>query len=290
MKLWLFLCTAITLCHAQGQDTTRILKKDAVVKKNLGYYFAPISIKHVAKSKKIDFQIDTRNSFVKDFPINVYGLNLGVVVHERFRMGAGYYWINQNFNNKLLGIYTAADGAAKEGRVIVGSKGVPVPVTSLQKLVDAGKLNSFISGSQQLDLWFASLGFMYSFYVSRLVEFALPIEVGYGNFSEKLYDVSGNDFSSLGAGLKPGTTSGSFLPGQVGLDLLIKPHRWVYLEGTIGYRQTLAQNYSSKYRATSFDSRFNGEYYNIGVKVQIGTIYKEWKHRKKNKTELSIKE
>jgi hypothetical protein len=65
--------------------------------------------------------------------------------------------------------------------------------------------------------------------------------------------------------------------------VLIKPHRWVYLEGSIGYHQTLIQNYSSKYRATSFDSQFNGEYYSAGIKIQLGTIANEWKQWKKNK-------
>ncbi|MGC4022515.1 MAG: hypothetical protein QM734_11505 [Cyclobacteriaceae bacterium] len=276
-------------------------KKDSVVKKNLKYYFQPISIKHAEKTKKIDFQIDTRNSFVKDFPINVYGLNLGLVLHERFRIGVGYYWINQNFNDKLLGIYasdTIGHGPKRriipnaKGHVITTVHGVPIPVSKLQ---DAGLVQNkdYYAASQQLDLWFASLGFMYTFYSSRLIEFAIPIEIGYGNFSERLYDVSGNNFGSLGASLKPGTTQGNFIPGQIGFDMLIKPHRWVYFEGSIGYRQTLTQNYTSQYRATSFDSQFNGEYYNIGVKVQLGTIFKEWKHRKNGKggkSQITIKE
>ena len=250
-------------------------------KKNLKYYFTHIPLKQARKSSKLDLQIDTRNSFVKDFPINVYGINVGLVRRERFRYGIGYYWINQNFNDKLLGIYTAADGATREGRVIVTPKSIPVPVSILQKLVDAGKLDSYVAAAQQIDLWFASIGFMYTFYVSRLVEFAIPVEVGYGNFSERLYDISGNNFSTLGAALRPGTTKGNFIPGQIGFDMLIKPHRWVYFEGSIGYRQTLVQNYTSKYRATSFDSQFNGEYYNLGVKIQIGTILNEWKQWKK---------
>jgi hypothetical protein len=57
----------------------------------------------------------------------------------------------------------------------------------------------------------------------------------------------------------------------------------VYFEGSIGYRQTLIQNYTTQYRATAFDSQFNGEYYNIGVKIQLGTIINEWKAHKKRK-------
>lgn len=262
--------------HSQQSDSVSRQKR------NFAYYFAPISIKHAAKKVKFDFQIDTRNSFVKDFPINVYGVNIGVVMRQRFRIGAGYYWINQNFNDKLLGIY--ATGKLM-GRVITSSKGVPVPVSTLEQWAAAGKISpsSYLSAAQHIDLWFASVGFMYTFYVSHLVEFAIPIEIGYGGFEEKLYDTSGNDFASIGSSLKPQPTTGNFFPGQIGFDVLIKPHRWVYFEGSYGYRHTLSQNYSSKYRATNLDSQFDGEYYNLGVKVQIGTILKEWKHWKKEK-------
>jgi hypothetical protein len=172
------------------------------------------------------------------------------------------------------------------GRVIVNSKGVPIPVSTLDYLANHQKIpaDSYIKTAQQINLWFGSIGFMYTFYVSRLIEFAIPIEIGYGAFNEKLYDISGNDFSTLGAALKPKATTGNFVPGQIGFDVLLKPHRWIYFEGSIGYRQTLIQNYTTQYRATSFDSQFNGEYYNIGVKIQLGTIVKEWKaHRKKRK-------
>ncbi len=257
------------------------------VKKNFKYYFGHIPMKAVHRSTKFDLQIDTRNSFVKDFPINVYGANIGIIMRERFRLGGGYYWINQNFNDKLLGINNST------GKVIITPKGIPVPVSTLDRWAAEGRIpaGSYVAAAQQLDLWFASVGFMYTFYASRLVEFAIPIEIGYGNFSEKLYDISGNDFSALTTSLKPQSTNGSFVPGQIGFDILIKPHRWIYFEGSIGYRQTLIQKYTTQYRATSFDSQFNGEYYNIGIKIQLGTIVKEWKaHRKKNSVEkLPIK-
>lgn len=264
--------------HSHSQQNDSLVQQ----KKNFSYYFAPISIKNAPKRTKFDFQIDTRNSFVKDFPINVYGVNVGVVMRSRFRLGVGYYWINQNFNDKLLGIY--ATGKLM-GKVITSSKGVPVPVSTLEQWAAAGKISSsdYLTASQHIDLWFASAGFMYTFYASRLVEFAIPIEIGYGGFEERLYDTSGKDFVSIGSSLKPQPTTGNFIPGQIGLDVLIKPHRWIYLEGSYGYRQTLYQNYTTKYRATSFDSEFNGEYYNIGIKIQIGTIMKEWKRWKKEK-------
>lgn len=287
----IFLATCFQL-NAQIDSVKQI--KDPVTpaaRKNFKYYFGHIPMKTVHRSAKFDLQIDTRNSFVKDFPINVYGVNVGVILRERFRLGVGYYWINQSFNDKLLGIY-AKDSLGQhpipnaKGRVIINpTTKVPVPVSKLEA---AGLVNGqdFYAASQQIDLWFASVGFMYTFYVSRLVEFAIPIEIGYGNFSEKLFDTSGKSFGSLGASLKPQATTGNFVPGQIGFDILIKPHRWLYFEGSYGYRQTLIQNYTTQYRATSFDSQFNGAYYNIGIKIQMGTIVKEWKeHRKENSVE-----
>lgn len=291
---FLFCLTVITELFGQAKDTLQqVSQKIPPVKRNFKYYFGHIPLKTVRRSAKFDLQIDTRNSFVKDFPINVYGVNVGIILRERFRLGVGYYWINQNFNDKLLGIYASDTVKGRviknaKGRVITTAKGIPIPVN---KLEDAGFTNGtdFYAAGQQINLWFGSISFMYTFYVSRLLEFAIPIEVGYGEFMEKLNDTSGNDFGSLGASLKPQPTKGNFVPGQIGFDMLIKPHRWVYLEGSIGYRQTLIQNYTTQYRATSFDSQFNGEYYNVGVKIQLGTIVKEWKAHRKIKKEEPVK-
>jgi len=287
----------LTSSHLFGQDKDTLRqqasKETMPIKKNFKYYFGHIPLKTVHRSAKFDVQLDTRNSFVKDFPINVYGANVGIILRERFRLGAGYYWINQNFNDKLLGIYAADNVTIKNqviktprGRVITTAQGIPIPVSKLEA-TGLTKNTDFYEAGQQINLWFGSISFMYTFYVSRLLEFAIPIEIGYGQFTEKLNDTSGQDFGSLGAsGLKPQPTKGNFVPGQIGFDILIKPHRWVYLEGSVGYRQTLIQNYSTEYRATSFDSQFNGEYYNVGVKIQLGTIVKEWKaHRKIKKGE-----
>jgi hypothetical protein len=278
--------------EAQERDTTRRGEDAQPVKKNLRYFFGHIPLRTVHRSAKFDVQIDTRNSFVKDFPINLYGVNVGIILRERFRLGGGYYWFNQSFNNKPLGIATNTfPNQTLIGRVIVTAKGVPIPVKTLDYLAKASPSKvppgSYVEADQQIDLWFASIGFMYTFYVSELVEFAIPIEIGYGAFNENLY-ISPGDLSKLGTTPKPKATTGNFVPGQIGFDVLIKPHRWVYFEGSIGYRQTLIQNYTTQYRATSFDSQFNGEYYNIGVKIQLGTIVKEWKsHRKKKKEQKS---
>jgi hypothetical protein len=279
----LFCLIACGNLFGQTKDTTAATP----IRKNFKYYFGHVPLKTVHRSAKLDVQLDTRNSFVKDFPINVYGVNVGVILRERFRLGAGYYWINQNFNDKLLGIYASDTIKGRviknaKGRVITTAQGIPIPVN---KLEGAGFVNGtdFYAAGQQINLWFGSISFMYTFYVSRLIEFAIPIEIGYGEFTEKLNDTSGKDFGSLGGSLKPQPTKGNFVPGQIGFDLLIKPHRWIYFEGSIGYRQTLVQNYTTQYRATGFDSQFNGEYYNVGLKIQLGTIVKDWKKYRRAK-------
>lgn len=289
--IFLFFIAAVGNLFGQTTDTATSVP----VKKNFKYYFGHIPLKTVQRSAKFDLQIDTRNSFVKDFPINVYGVNVGIILRERFRLGGGYYWINQNFNDKLLGIYASNSVTigkqtiqTPKGRVITTAQGVPIPISKLDALGLTRDTDYYAAG-QQLSLWFGSISFMYTFYVSRLVEFAVPIEIGYGEFNEKLADADNNDFGSLGPALKPQPTKGNFVPGQIGFDLLIKPHKWLYLEGSIGYRQTLIQNYTTQYRATSFDSQFNGEYYNVGVKIQLGTIVKDWKKYRRLKKGLPVK-
>jgi hypothetical protein len=255
--------------HAQGQP--------GQPKKNLSYYLSPIKWKTVPKSFKFDLQLDTRNSFIKDYPINVYGVNVGVIFRQRFRAGAGFYWINQNFTDKLLGIST------DQGKVLVSSStGLPITVDNLEKLGLKQGVN-FVPAAQQLDLYFSSFGLAYTFYSSRLIDLVIPVEVGYGRFKEQLADPTGNNFSDLNVALKPKPSQGMFVPGQAGFEVITKVHRWAWLETVIGYRYTLYQNYDTKSRATSLDSQFNGMYYIIGVKVQLGTIVKEIKAYRKRK-------
>src|SRR5690242_13140920 len=119
--VFLFWVTTSSHLFAQTTDSLRQISKEIQpTRKNFKYYFGHIPMKTVHRSAKFDLQLDTRNSFVKDFPINVYGVNVGIILRERFRLGAGYYWINQNFNDKLLGIY-ASDTV--KGRVIKNAKG-----------------------------------------------------------------------------------------------------------------------------------------------------------------------
>src|SRR5579871_1870071 len=101
--IFISLTLAVRVAFAQNDSTKRASPEEPLhVKKNLAYYFGHIKMKHVEKSNKLDVQIDTRNSFVNDFPINLYGVNVGLVRRERLRYGVGYYWLNQNFNNRLL--------------------------------------------------------------------------------------------------------------------------------------------------------------------------------------------
>src|SRR5579871_5467906 len=95
--VFIFLTLAVRVAFAQTDSTKRASPEDSPpAKKNLAYYFGHVKMKHVEKSNKFDLQIDTRNSFVNDFPINLYGVNVGLIHRERLRYGVGYYWLNQN--------------------------------------------------------------------------------------------------------------------------------------------------------------------------------------------------
>ncbi len=259
----MFLLLSITCLSAQDSDSTDQQAKK--LKKNLHYYFSRDTSAHI-KSVRFNFQLDFRNSFVRDFPIDIYGGNFGFVLHRKFRIGAGYYFFSQHFSNQLLGLRPS------NGIPYTDKKGVPIPV---------GKLTNkqpYIPASQNLAVNYGCLNFTYMFFNSRLVNLYIPLEIGYGTFSEKLVDPSGYDFKTLPK--SPKASTGRFWPGQVGLMAVTKVHRLVYVLTAIGYRKTLHQKFETESDFTDFESQFESYYYRLGLQIQISSILKK-RFRKK---------
>lgn len=261
MKIFLvigFLLALLSL-HAQDADSLR----QPIEKKNLRYLLSKDTSNSVRA--RIDFQLDFRNSFVRDFPIDIYGGNIGLIFHDRYRIGGGYYFFSHRFSNQLLGLRTTT------GLPYTDKNGVPIPITKLTAR------QPYFAASQSLSVNYACINFTYRFFTSRIIDLYIPLEVGYGTFTEKLSDPSGNDFDKLPKA--PTATKGTFVPGQVGFMSIIKVHQWIHVLSAIGYRKTLDQTFETQNDFTNFESQFESYYYRLGLQLQIGTIWKNVRNR-----------
>jgi hypothetical protein len=90
---------------------------------------------------------DNRNSFVRNSPVKIYGLNIGLKYKNRYRFGLGAYTLQRDYKDHT---YVS----------------VLNPKDTLQPL---------------LDLHFITPNFAYTFLNHRWVELSIPLEIGLGN-------------------------------------------------------------------------------------------------------------
>jgi hypothetical protein len=132
--------------------------KQLHIKDSLTFKLKSDSI-HIFRFQKIRpyVNLDQRNSFIKDAPINVNGLQLGVLINDRHVLGIGGY-----------GITSAGKQQVK---------------TKFNKINDAKR-----------DLEMKYLTFFYQYVVigKRYIELDLQTELGAGKFEIKLTDLSTN--------------------------------------------------------------------------------------------------
>jgi hypothetical protein len=110
--------------------------------------------------------LDNRESFVKNTPVKIHGINVGIKYRKRYRIGLGFYTIRKNYQEHTY--------------------------VSVQDHSD--------TLFPLLNLYFLTPNFAYTFYNSRWVELSAPLEVGLGNSHlsiQNTSDVVVKDKSSL---------------------------------------------------------------------------------------------
>ena len=103
------------------------------------------------------FNLDQRNSFIRNAPINVNGLQLGILIKERHVVGLGGYLITASTQQKVK--------------------------TKTDKNIDANRV---------LDMKYLTLFYQYVAIDRRYVELDLQAEFGRGGFDMRFYDVTSN--------------------------------------------------------------------------------------------------
>lgn len=119
-----------------------------------------------------------------------------------------------------------------------------------------------VTYNRQLKLNYFTLFYQYVLLDSRFVELDLPFELGFGKFNLHLTDAtSGDDFRR---------TSGSIVPTGAGLQVVLKPFRFVGFSVMGGYRYVYTKTEPG-------NLNFNGWYYSFGLFLDIRQIYRDLK-------------
>lgn len=187
----------------------------------------------IYRTKKIsfDFQFDNRNSFIRNKAISIQGINIGLNFASGVRWGIGGYRVIRPFQT-----YSSVD-------------------------------NQKITTDRELDLYYITPNFQYTFINRKWIQTSVNLEIGFGNVDYKIYSESHTKLREK---------KGFFVPSGIGTEVLLIPIRWIGLDGMIGYRKSL--------KSYEINADFDGMYYSYGVKVFLGVIYHDLKyhhHKKK---------
>ena len=187
---------------------------------------------------KIEFTIDTRNSFIRDEAVNVYGASIGLKVSKRSHCGIGFYTLSEASKQ----MYNAK---TREGPI---AKQVPA----------------------ELSLYFISLYYRYQFLTLGKFDFSTPVELGLGRSKTSFLDANG---ALLVLPKFQNPNRAFFVPVQIGLNVHWRLLKWLTPKFSLGYRYTL---YSFKGNiANARKVNYNGLYYSYGVAINFGILYRK---------------
>jgi hypothetical protein len=128
--------------------------------------------------------------------------------------------------------------------------------------------------NQYLTLNYTTTFYSYAFIEKKYFEINLPVEIGFGRYRIQVEDsATGKMISDKSAGI---------VPIGAGVELVIKPIRWIGISSMGGYR----------YVRENSRINFNGWYYSIGLWIDIRQIYRDIKFYgfQKKKHKRAVKE
>ncbi|GAB3336858.1 hypothetical protein GCM10027299_47280 [Larkinella ripae] len=174
-------------------------------------------IKPSRKPVRWTLNLDFRNSFVNRQPVNVWGVNTGIVLGEkRHQITVGYYWLSYNSYLRLINWHRNA----------------------------ARRLN--LEYYTKTDMAYGSLMFWGNPINNRRWLFSIPVEIGAGKASAVRQDTQTDT-------LKGWAHWDFFMPVQIGVYGQWKATRWVGLSAQVGYRYAVFQtNVSQHYNGTYY--------------------------------------
>ena len=157
IKKILSLLFIILSFFCNSQTDSAFSQSNIALKQRMQFKFDSITQKfkkdsaHIYRFQKLRpfLGLDNRNSFIKDVPVNVRGIQFGVVIYERHTTGLGFYGVNSNT-----------------------SKNVKTKVGTVEALTT-------------LQLNYITLFYQYAIIDKKYFELDLPLELGMGSYDVK---------------------------------------------------------------------------------------------------------
>ena len=177
--------------------------------------------------------LDNRQSFVQASAVHIIGLNAGILLpNRRWRVGLGGYTLSRNYSD--LYVYQIKNGRRTK------------------KVVD--------TLTPQLDLTYFTPNVSYILFQRRWFEISLPVGFGLG----RSHYTETNQYDQLKT-----NTRGLFFPVEAGVNLLVKPFRWMGVSGSVGYRKSVLE--------IDYKEDFDGLYFSYRLNVFVGAIWRDWR-------------
>ena len=196
---------------------------------------APVELEARPMRRRVGFvlSLDNRQSFVQASAVRIIGLNAGVMLpNRRWRVGLGGYTLSRSYGD--LYVYQIRNG--KRTRKIVDTL------------------------TPQLDLTYFTPNVSYVFLQRRWLEVSLP--VGFGLGRSHYTEINQNNQVKT-------DTRGLFFPIEAGVNVLVKPFRWVGVSGSVGYRKSVFE--------IDYKEDFDGLYFSYRLNVFVGAIWRDWR-------------
>jgi hypothetical protein len=186
--------------------------------------------------RKMNFVIsaDIRQTLVKNSVITIYGGYAGLRFNDKHLISLGYY--------------TLADSSKQ--RFKTQNKKQAAPNAPAQEV------------GADVSLWFLSLGYTRTVYNGKIFKIDIPIEIGFGEGSEGIYNTDGKLLQ---------LTNANVFPVQLGVATTIKLTRWFGVHLQAGNREILGKSL--------FQNQYSGLYYTYGISLNFGTIYRDFVRR-----------
>ena len=176
--------------------------------------------------------LDNRQSFVQASAVHIIGVNAGIMLpNRRWRVGLGGYTLSRSYGD--LYVYQIKNG--KRTKKVVSTL------------------------TPQLDLTYFTPNISYVFLQRRWLEISLPVAFGLG----RSHYTETNQYDQLQT-----DTRGLFFPVEAGVNVLVKPFRWVGVSGSVGYRKSVFE--------IDYKEDFDGLYFSYRLNVFVGAIWRDW--------------
>jgi hypothetical protein len=130
----------------------------------------------------------------------------------------------------------------------------------ITRLKDAQTINFYF----QIELSFLSLGYTYTFPLLKKLDLSIPLEIGLGGSRVTQKGLNGETLR------KPARAA--FIPLQAGVKADLKLTRWIGINGSVGYRETLTRG--------EVKQDYDGLYYNYGLSIYLSNILTDIKKKK----------